>query len=115
VPAASGPLALAPPAKLWAQSLPKSQDDLERLGQAAQDLEGQLGSLGPGSPLIEIIALSQSFVLAQNLIAYPPAQPDLGQLVNRPKFRAEILESLSLARQKSLDSIFPAPASGAGR
>ncbi|MDR2302480.1 MAG: hypothetical protein LBF38_10625 [Deltaproteobacteria bacterium] len=97
--------ALTQEARFFPQGLIKSQEELVRLGQGVKGLEGELLALGPGSPLIETISNRDSFVVAKNVIAYPASNPDLRQLINRQKFREEILESIELNRKRTLEAL----------
>ncbi|MDR2367790.1 MAG: hypothetical protein LBF58_06745 [Deltaproteobacteria bacterium] len=102
----AGPAAaVAPAGGAWPWAVSRSQADLEALGRALEALGSGEFEVGPGSPLMAAISGLGSFVAAQNAIAYPAPDPDLGKLVSRQTFRAEILGAIDQGRQRALDAV----------
>ncbi|MDR0620574.1 MAG: hypothetical protein LBJ61_01645 [Deltaproteobacteria bacterium] len=98
-PPAGGTDSASPP---WPRTVTRSQTELEALGRALKALEGEALVLGPGSPLITAISARDTFIVAQQAIAYRPSNPDLTKLVSRQRFKEEILDSIGQQRRLAL-------------
>jgi hypothetical protein len=90
------------PTSTWPLNVTQSQAELADLEIVLKTLASDFLLLSPDSPLITGIAERSSFIVAQNILAYPPSNPNLDLLVSRPIFKQDIVESIISVRHQAM-------------